>query len=280
MTPQELDRRQQRSAAEPLVISRTEEGFRVYAPSDPTKSYIVSGSPEAPACTCPDFQYHEGDPDWVCKHILAVLDRTAKPASSEAYDEQERRAIREEARAGGAEPSANTSSQMLLKRSVSPDGRIDSLSVEFSCPVADASAGEIKNRAAKALKLQSEIVELFLGTNGGQQGNRAEPAGNGHNGAMPATLLNIAGLNTKWGRRLFVNVQVNGDTLKLFGTRKQLAECIAAAGFPDRCDRLDEGVALNLPCLVTTKPSDDGRYVNIDQVLPAPSRRPPGRGRL
>src|SRR5438552_4076033 len=78
MTTQEFEQRKKRTESEPLVISRTEEGYRVYAPSNPTISYTVSGSQEIPTCTCPDYQYHEGDPKWRCKHILVVLDRLAK----------------------------------------------------------------------------------------------------------------------------------------------------------------------------------------------------------
>jgi len=55
---------------------------------------------------------------------------------------------------------------MLIKRSVSPDGRIDSVSVEFSMPVSDISNGEIKQRALSTLELQKEIVGAFLKLNG------------------------------------------------------------------------------------------------------------------
>ena len=82
-------------------------------------------------------------------------------------------------------------------------------------------------------------------------------------------MLTIGGINTKWGRRLYIAVQSNGQTLKFFGSRKQLADAITAAGFPNMAERLDEGKQLNVPCRVVTKPSEDGRYVNVEQVLPA-----------
>src|SRR5207302_10016801 len=66
----------------------------------------------------------------------------------------------------GTRRSANGSAQMLIKRSVSPDGRIDSVSVEFSMLVADISNGEIKEKASKTLQLQKEIVSAFLKLNG------------------------------------------------------------------------------------------------------------------
>jgi hypothetical protein len=41
---------------EPMVISRVDDGFRVYSVANPGKSYLVSGTAEAPVCTCPEFQ--------------------------------------------------------------------------------------------------------------------------------------------------------------------------------------------------------------------------------
>lgn len=280
MTQQQFEKRKERATGDTFVISRTDEGFRVYSPAYPTASYIVGGSPETPTCTCPDFQYHEGDPQWRCKHILAVLNQLNRPgpqvAQTDPYDTEERRAIQDEVpQPGKAEPpaAANGTSQMLLKRSVSPDGRIDSLSVEFSCPVDRESVREIKSRALKTLKLQADIVESFLNGKKAENGERNRN-GNDPNGAVPAQMLTIGGMNSKWGRRLFINVQANGQSLKLFGTRKQLAEAISTAGFPNLAERIEEGVRLNIPCRVTTQPSADGKYTNIDRVLPVqiPSR--------
>ena len=55
---------------------------------------------------------------------------------------------------------------MVIKRSVSPDGRIDSLSVEFSCPVGDTSRAEIQRKAEEIIKLQAQIAETFRTANG------------------------------------------------------------------------------------------------------------------
>jgi hypothetical protein len=82
-------------------------------------------------------------------------------------------------------------------------------------------------------------------------------------------------MDGKWGRRLFLNVQVNGRTAKLFGSPKQLEAALTNAGFPDI--EITEGVQLNLPCQAIAAPSPDGRYLNIVQVFPeapAPARRP------
>lgn len=263
---------------ETLIISRVDDGFRVYSPANPNNSYIVSGSPEAPSCSCPDFQ-HAGSVNWHCKHIQGVIEQFggSVPHAGRSYEEEERLAIQNEnAPAPQNLPyTASGISQMLLKRSVSPDGRIDSLSVEFSCSVEKATEGEIKSQARQALAIQTEIVNIFLGKPAKTESEKRIP-----DGSMPAKLLSIAGMNTKWGRRLFINVRANGDSLKLFGSSKQLSEAITAAGYPDLAKRIDEQMELNIPCRITTRQSEDGRYVNVDRVFPPNGGNGQHRGRL
>jgi hypothetical protein len=261
-----------RPIEEALVISRTDGGFRVYAPADPTKSYTVTGSPEQPVCTCADYRGHEGNPFWRCRHITAVLAQldTANDSHPDQYDGDERRAIQEE-RCAPERTQNPAGAQMLLKRSVSPDRKIDSLSVEFSCGVDELAAGDIKSRASAMIQLQAEIVRGFLGNGNGAKSAPEPVNGNCANGAMAAQMLNIGAINTKWGRRLYIGIQSNGQTLKFFGSRKQLADALTAAGYARMAERIDEGMALNVPCRVTTKPSEDGRYLNVESVLPPAS---------
>ena len=78
MTKDELEKRHERAQRETFIISKTDDGYRVYSPEKPTKSFTVSGSPEEPSFSCLDFQTHEGDRQWRCKHILAVLNQFYK----------------------------------------------------------------------------------------------------------------------------------------------------------------------------------------------------------
>ena len=173
-------------------------------------------------------------------------------------------------------PSNGKGATMLLKRSVSPDGRIDSLSVEFSFPVGKGTTKDVRLKAMKTLKLQGEITAGFLAQNGrtetdSDHTHEDHRNGNGNengtpDGAEPAKMLEIGGINTKWGRRLFISFQVNGDMLKLFGNRKRLEEVLTAVGQSKLAKRLEEGLKINAACLVTTKES--GQYTNIDEVFP------------
>ena len=102
MTQQQSEKRKKKAENEPLVISRTDDGFRVYSPAEPSKSYVVSGSPEAPSCTCPDFQYHQGDLQWRCKHILAAVNQLyklhAQPDVRRPHGVDERSEVQKEGR--------------------------------------------------------------------------------------------------------------------------------------------------------------------------------------
>ncbi len=255
---------------ETFVIAKTDEGFRVCSPLTPGKQFVVTGLPDVPHCTCPEYSSHDGDPEYLCKHILAVLQEMNTPAPPPATPATAPAGSR-----GSNEPPATTTRKapggrngngavLLLKRSVSPDGRIDSLSVEFSFPIGKTTPEELKTRAGKILALQAEIATGFLKTNG-----NARPSNNGELNAVPGQLLAVASMDGKWGKRLFLNILVNGQVLKFFGSDKQLAEAVKDAGYASVAEHLVDGYTLNLPCRVVTKPSPNGKYTNVERVLPA-----------
>ena len=235
------------------VVSRTEEGFQVYDAGDRSKRYKVSGTPEAPQCTCTTFQWHKTP----CEHIEAVFQQVnGQHAQDDAVPNGQ-------LSSNGNAHYDDGSLMMMLKRSVSPDGRIDSLSIEFSLPV--ELNGQLPAQAQQLLQTQSAIAATFLNGNGNGNGN-AQPVV--ANGPVPAQILSVGGMNTKWGWRPFLNVSANGQNLRLFGSRKQLAEQLSTAGYAQLGSNLNNGVALNVPCRATLKPSEDGKYVNVERLLP------------
>lgn len=288
MSRQELEKRKERAAAETFVIAKTDGGYRIHSPTGGGGPYHVN--PDAPSCTCKDFEGHRSDPEWRCKHILAVFGRYGAPANAadpdDEYEAAERAAIRAEAEKPDVRSvlTPKGATQMLIKRSVSPDGRIDSLSVEFSCPV-DTLAKDVQTRALEILGVQDRIVRGFLRRENGNARRderpvhdldtpreEAEPAPE-PNGAVAAQLLEISGMDTRKGRRLFITLKANGRTFKLFGTRRELADHLTAAGYLSWAGNVREGVRLNLPCRITTKPSRDGRFQDVDTVLPPHRQR-------
>ena len=312
MDQTQLAKRQDRATSETFVIQRVEEGLRVYAAGEPKNRYIVSGSPQAPQCTCPDFQYHQSDPNWMCKHILAVLndfsDIEVVAQQPDQYEVEERQAIQEEGKKpkkpratppGNGNGRSGNGTTLTLKRSVSPDGRIDSLSVEFSSAVDTLSGDDIVERARDILGVQTAIVQGFRQEQPARNGNNHAPNGpppsgqpqngpahtppqqpaadaNG-NAGVPARVLGVAGMDGKFGRRLFLTIEAEGKIHRFFGNAKDLAQHLASIGFTGGAQNVAEGLALNIPCRITTKPSPDGRFQNVDRLLPA--ARPQGNAR-
>jgi hypothetical protein len=266
-----------------MVVAQGEDGFRVYTANDPGKVFDVTGNPQAPECNCPEFQWRKGRPGYRCAHIEAVFHETgvAVPTNGNGNGNgnggnghEQYRPDTGVAYGGNGHDGLSGASVMILKRSVSPDKRIDSLSVEFSHPLDGISPEDIVDMALQSLTVQAAIAGDFLADSQGQGGNNGQGRGQAaaapisNDGAQPGQMLDIGGMQTRWGWRYFINVKVNGNTVKLFGKKNQLADYIATAGYPNQSGNIDKGVTLNLPCRVITQPSEDGRYVNVSQILP------------
>ncbi|GFO82759.1 MAG: hypothetical protein A49_23860 [Methyloceanibacter sp.] len=270
MTQVATETRRPRAASESLVVEKVDEGYRVHSPANRNRLYLVTGAEDEPACTCAEFRAHLGETGWRCPHIQAVerLTGVAEPTAPEPVGERhepEPAPLTGNGREPGMEPSPT---QMLLKRSVSPDRRIDSFSIEFSCSIAPGTAPEIvSQRARHILSVQSGIASHFLGAVAAARPEKRESAAAPTNGdTLPATMLEISG--GKDGRSLFIIFEVDGETMRMFGKKEDLAEAIAAAGYPEQSRYIRKGKALDLPCSVVTEPSKDGRYTNVVEVFP------------
>ncbi len=294
MTQTQFETRKERAENGALIASKTEDGHRVYSLHNHSNIYLVRQEGERWTCTCPDFEFHKTDTTWRCKHILAVapwsnreaaqgpVNAAAAPAEVAAPAEPEKPPARK--RKAQEQPVPPVPVHMTMKRSVSPDGRIDSISVEFSLPVSGYSSGDIKQKALSTLELQKEIVGSFLKLNGPKespvltQSPQPQKPVNGDGKPAFAQMIDIGKMNGKWGERFFTNFQVNGRKSRLFGSPKQLAEHIQSAGYKIDAQNIEAGLRLNLACRVTTKPSEDGKYLNVDKVLPVGQKAGTGGG--
>ena len=303
-------RRKRSTSAETNVttVTKTDDGYRVRFPFDPSTSYLVTINCGRLECSCPNFRSKSTDPTYSCRHIAAVIEydnqRTEAESTDDALDdisaeymreeideawhEQEARERDEAQAASESEPFCPPTNhvresivvipnaRMFIKRSLSPDGRIDSVSVELDFPVDPDHTEEIRAKAASALQLQTEIIQEFLYT-APPPVQPVSQSGNGRTlrAVLPdhvplqqsAVMKDIGSADSKWGGRFFINVEVAGRVLKLFGTEKQLSGHIAEAGYAVPVSHITEGKVLNIPCLVTTKPSTDGRYLNVERVF-------------
>ncbi|HEY6807097.1 MAG TPA: hypothetical protein VI306_26200 [Pyrinomonadaceae bacterium] len=229
-------------------------GYRVVDPSRPNSPYLIEEVVNRFLCGCNDFEE-----SLTCQHVRAVLSYLA-----------------EEKRNGGnigpqlkvastnAEPSSAT---MALRRSISPDGRIDSLTIEFSTPVDNTSFRDITARALNILKLQSVVTKEFLLTaHAGRQSDRS----NGHNQVVTlnAKMIRIGDVPTKRDRPLFIEFHLEDHGARLFGTASELAQAITDAGYPYAPEEIFAGQTIDASCQVLIKSSRNPLYAEILRVLP------------
>src|SRR5438067_3308523 len=104
MSDSELEQRKARAANETLVIAPTEGGFRVYSPANITHIFMVSGIPDSPQCNCGEFEARKSDPEWRCRHILAVLNQMEKRQGAKPVGETAQAAEQTENNSKPSEP--------------------------------------------------------------------------------------------------------------------------------------------------------------------------------
>lgn len=255
----------------PLVVIPENGGFRVYAAHDPGTIHEVSGDPENPACTCTDFKWRGRTPGYRCPHIQAVF--------RELDTEQQvsgRQPVPETPAVNGDHSLHFEGVAMLLKRSVSPDGRIDSLSVEFQVCLGRLREAEVEHLALALLDRQDAIAATFMDSRSQPQAS-AKPTPQNGAGTVTAMLRDVGGMQTRYGWRYFINVEANGRSYKLFGTRRDLSEHLQAAGLGQLANRVSKGFAFNTPCQAILTPSEDGKYMNVESLLPSAASGGNGR---
>src|SRR5207248_3394021 len=66
----------------------------------------------------------------------------------------------------------------------------------------------------------------------------------------PAVITKIDRMKTRQGDSLFLKVDVNGETVRVFGRPEELAERLEASGYDIPASEIEAGMELHLPCLV------------------------------
>lgn len=166
---------------------------------------------------------------------------------------------------------------LLIKRSISPDGRIDSISVQIDLLLSGQPASQIKAQAKRALKLQTEIIREYLSDETASDGEQTGPSVIDPMSPLPppgepAKLLDIGALEGKWGPRYFINVKVGSQMARLFGNPKQLVKHLIGVGLILVPEAISAGLQLDLPCRAVTERSADGRFLNVVAIYPTTTR--------
>ena len=258
---------------EVLIAAQTEEGFSVYSSTSPQVMFLVQGDRQHPHCSCPAFKTLGHQAGFRCDHIRAV-ENLLPELPLEQTGEAETPTQPAVAERGNGTPVT-----MTLKRSISPDRRIDSMSIEFAMPLGGSTQDAVITKAMRLLETQEMISNSFLDQRSEEleQGDEQPDEESDHSDGTPARILGINGMNTRYGWRLYLAVQVNGQKVKVFGNRQKIGEYLKEAGCGDLGGNIRSGVQINQPCRAITRRSEDGQYLNVEQLLPA--RNGNGNGR-
>lgn len=265
-----------------LKLARTNKGYLVHAG---TKTYEVIVENEKIVCNCNDFEKKQKeDSSYYCKHITAALaDFEAEQSYASAVKpdtaEQPNGKASSPSKPNGVAkapitfpvkqvPAPSAQTHMLIKRSLSSDGRIDSISVEVDFGLVDEDETVVKTQALKALRLQDTIIKEFIGLEQVKEDLPEPPQVITPTSAIPEEAVNA--IMTKVGltqsKSFYITFELpEGKTAKLFGNQKYLSNQIAVAGFSFPAEKIVEGIILNIPCKVTTV--INGKFINVDKVF-------------
>jgi hypothetical protein len=83
----------------------------------------------------------------------------------------------------------------------------------------------------------------------------------------PAVITKIDRMKTRQGDSLFLKVDVNGETVRVFGRPEELAERLEASGYDIPASEIEAGMELHLPCSVKVG-QNNGGYKTIEEFLP------------
>lgn len=262
-----------------LKLTRTTKGYLVRGGS---KTYEVTVEDDAISCNCSDFEREQKeDTAYHCKHIIAVLaDFEAQQSCASATNEHTNGSS---SKANGSAkisaifpgkqaPLPSKQSHIFIKRSLSGDGRIDSISVQIDFGFAEEDEAIIKTQALKALKLQDTIIKEFIGVDDIKEDlpeppQVVMPTSSIPEEALDCIMTKVGVAQSKWGTSFYITFELpEGKTAKLFGSQKHLSNQIAVAGFHFPPEKIIEGIVLNIPCRATTVLN--GKFINIDRVFP------------
>ncbi|HWY70293.1 MAG TPA: SWIM zinc finger family protein [Terriglobales bacterium] len=230
------------------------------------------------SCTCPDFQVRIAQEGRICKHIAAAAITALAPqvgVSSPANGN------------GSVKANGNSNAEVSplifrIRRSVQTDGKA-AVQVEVQARVTNDEAQDSQT-ASYAYELLERLASQAA-KNGAPSDNNARREFDSPSAAtatpikprrvtaasktspVPAVITKIDRMKTRQGESLFLKVDVNGETVRVFGRPEELAERLEASGYDIPASEIEAGMELHLPCSVKVG-QNNGGYKTIEEFLP------------
>ena len=230
------------------------------------------------SCTCPDFQVRIAQEGRICKHIAAAAITALAPQVGVSSPANGNGSIK-----GNGTANAEVAPLIFrIRRSVQTDGKA-AVQVEVQARVTNDEAQD-RETASYAYQLLERLASQAA-KNTAPSDNNAHREFDSPSAATatpikprrvtaasktspaPAVITKIDRMKTRQGESLFLKVDVNGETVRVFGRPEELAERLEASGYDIPASELEAGMELHLPCLVKLGQGNNG-YKNVEEFLP------------
>jgi len=237
------------------------------------------------SCTCPDFQVRIAQEGRICKHIAAAAITSLAPQVGISSSSNGNGAVRANgngsAKANGVSNAEVSPLIFRIRRSVQTDGKA-AVQVEVQARVTNDEEQD-RETASYAYELLERLAS-HAAKNGAPSENIArefEPpsaatatpikprrvTAASKTSPVPAVITKIDRMKTRQGDSLFLKVDVNGETVRVFGRPEELAERLEASGYDIPASEIEAGMELHLPCLVKLGQGNNG-YKIVEEFLP------------
>jgi hypothetical protein len=229
------------------------------------------------SCTCPDFQVRIAQEGRICKHIAAAAITALAPQVGVSSPANGNGSVK----ANGISNADVSPLVFRIRRTVQTDGKA-AVQVEVQARVTNneeqdretaSYAYELLERlASQAAKntAPSESIAREVNSPSAAITTPTKPrriAATSKTSPVPAVITKIDRMKTRQGDSLFLKVDVNGETVRVFGRSEELAERLEASGYDIPASEIEAGMELHLPCLVKLGQGNSG-YKIIEEFLP------------
>ena len=230
------------------------------------------------SCTCPDFQVRIAQEGRICKHIAAAAITALAPQVGVSSPANGNGSVK-----GNGTANAEVAPLIFrIRRSVQTDGKA-AVQVEVQARVTNDEEQDretasyayqlldrLASHAAKSTAPSANIARRELDSPSAATATPIKPrrvTAASKTSPVPAVITKIDRMKTRQGDSLFLKVDVNGETVRVFGRPEELAERLEASGYDIPASEIEAGMELHLPCSVKVG-QNNGGYKIIEEFLP------------
>jgi hypothetical protein len=229
------------------------------------------------SCTCPDFQVRIAQEGRICKHIAAAAITALAPQVGVSSPPNGNGSVK-----GNGTANAEVAPLIFrIRRTVQTDGKAavqvevqarvtnneeqDRETASYAYELLERLASQAAKNTAPSENIARDFEPPSAATTTPIKPRRVSATSK--TSPVPAVITKIDRMKTRQGDSLFLKVDVNGETVRVFGRSEELAERLEASGYDIPASEIEAGMELHLPCLVKLGQGNSG-YKIIEEFLP------------